>query len=270
MSKKAKPNEDDRRSIEEKVSIWLGETGYRLEYLAYRAFREVGISVGMSAFLESPEGKPREIDLLASESDASDSLITVSIVCECKYLDHPWVLLHSDVRTSFQAVWELMPQSAHVGTLWSFLKGCGPDFSTCWHFSADTPCAHSIVQALKPDNRDAAYNAIQKISNAAWDFAEMNDKEGLEAMHITIPCIIVDSPLLAASFDHDKGKFSSEKITRGRMLWAGCRSGTIIDIVHITALEEYASDISRTIRKVIEALYVAKNKLAEKKKKLQF
>src|SRR5581483_1656076 len=98
----------DKRTLEDKVCDWLGKEGYRLEYLAYRAFADVGLAAALSTFVESEDGKQREIDAIG---EFNDDFVSIRVVCECKYSHTPWVVLHSNLNNSFRQYWDWLPHS---------------------------------------------------------------------------------------------------------------------------------------------------------------
>jgi hypothetical protein len=261
---KSEKKEDDRRSMEERVSEWVGNQGYRLEHVTYKAFKNARLDAVMSAFLESAEGKSREIDVTAWGT-YDDEPISLRVVCECKYSTDPWVLVGCGQQPDYRTKWHAIPQSSSISKFWRFIEPVEKDLVPYWHFFRKTLIAHTIVQAFKDqkDNRDFAYQSLQKIANAAWDWAENDEKQKPTTFSVVIPCIVVDGPLLGATFDYDAERFRSESIPSGRVLWSGCRNGTAVDIVQAQALDEYVGNLWRSLDKIGEAVWFARKTFME-------
>jgi hypothetical protein len=238
----------------ENVAEWLEKEGYRLEYLAHSAFQGTGLHAEMSYHVNTPEGKPREIDVMASDfsNHPSSGLTEVKVLCECKYSkEKPWVLLISDLKSDLSRDWRALPKSANT-------RIHGPDhlrvpLEQCWHFTPGHPLAHNLVQAFRKDNRDQAFNSLQKIANAAWDCAEAPARaSAASTLHVVvIPCLIVQAKLLLARYDGDVKLFTVTEVPYGRFLWSGCRSGTLVDVVHVSALPSYARIVKETMKTVL-------------------
>jgi hypothetical protein len=252
--------------VEEKVNAWLANQGYHLEYKTYKALRNAGIPAQMSIFLET-EGKPREIDVIG-EVHERGTPTAANVICECKYSvkNQPWVLLRSESRTSFSIEWHALPQTEVVQSLWAFTKKCQPDFEQTWHFARNAAFGQTLLEAMKDGNADVAYGAVQKIANAAWEYASKpfipgeGDSEDENVYRVVIPCIVVDSPLLMATFNHDKGEFESTQIPFGRLFWLGVHNGTIIDVVQKNSLSEYAKGLYQTMKHIDDCLHLGRDR----------
>jgi hypothetical protein len=258
-----------QKTVEEKVNDWLAQHGYHLEYKTYKALRKAGIPALMSTFLGGDEEMPREIDVIGELHEQGGVPAAVNVVCECKYSNkgHPWVLLQSESRSSFSIEWHALPQTESVKNLWKFTKTCQHDFEQTWHFVRNAAFGHSLVEALKEGNADVAYGAVQKISHAAWDYTakpvprgEFGPKDGTD-YRVVIPCIVVDSPLLMAKFNHEKGEFETTHIPFGRLFWQGVHNGTIIDVVQKDSLAVYAKKLFQTMNRIQELLFVAPERI---------
>jgi len=251
-------NSTEDETLETKIANWLGEQGYRLEYMAYQAFKTSGINSVMSTCLKSSEGKSREIDVTAWAENQKDG-ISVRVLCECKYSAKPWLLLGSDLKANFQRDWHSLPHSSPINALWKHIHENKAHLAPVWHFSSNANFAHSVIEGLKKDdNRDFAFNALQKIAHAAWDWVESEDVDFSYAYRVAIPCIIVDAPLMWVVFDGYSGQFKVEEIPYGRILWNGCRSGTLIDVVQINALGDYVATVKNAFSVIENVLWYGK------------
>ena len=93
------------KPLEDKVSEWLSQQGYRLEYLTHKDLMDAGLHSTLGNYVESAEGQSREIDVSAfGEVKNSDPPILVKVLCECKYSKkNPWVLLSSRLTSHLLA-----------------------------------------------------------------------------------------------------------------------------------------------------------------------
>lgn len=246
---------DASESLESKVEAWLGKEGYRLEYLTHKAFTDAGLTSVIGDYIETTEGKPREIDVTAHETLKSDPTAVVRVMCECKYSSaQPWVLMSSDLFGNFWTDWMSLPQSQAIRAYSSIVGEYEAQCAGSWHFDKRQPFAHGLVQALRKDNHDIAYNALQKIANAAWDYVENPERKGHSVHLVTIPCLVVDAPLLFARFDYKADKFIAKSVPYGRISWTGCRGGTVVDVVHVSSLKEYAQAVKCTFGTILKVL----------------
>ncbi|MFO0797900.1 MAG: hypothetical protein U0804_10500 [Gemmataceae bacterium] len=247
---------EGKATLEAKVSEWLSTEGYRLEYLTSKAFRDAGLRTTMSYHVESEEGKRRELDVTAMSKNSSEERPVVArVVCECKYSkEHPWVLLTQGLKAHFWADWVSVPKSTPLRETTSLTKQAKATLEGCWHFDARHVFAHGLVQAMKKDNRDIAFDSLQKIANAAWDCAEAPERRGFPAHIFVIPCIVVEAPLFLSWYNHDAGRFEVKPTKIGRLSWSGCREGTLVDVVHIDGLAEYAVEVKRTLDTVVQVV----------------
>lgn len=248
--------ESGEQKIEESVAAWLAEEGYRLEYLTHKAFHDAGIRANLSHYVEMPEGKWREIDVSAYQwLEGREPPTLVRVLCECKYSkDKPWILLHSGLRANLFADWSSTPQARHLHELSAHIHRYEDALQKCWHFAKDQPFAHNIVQAFKKKNRDVAFDSLQKIANASWDSVETPQRRGHVANLVAFPCLVVEAPLLLSWFDHEANRFAVKEVPCGRLSWSGCRGGTLVDVIHVSALNEYASAMKLTFATVLEVV----------------
>jgi hypothetical protein len=239
----------DRKPLDEKVRDWLESQGYRLEYEAHRAFLDAGLSAAMGRYIDSRDGKPREIDVSVDQVANNNGL---HVFCECKYSKaKPWLVMQSGAAPSQSLDWmrtPRFPSAIHAQAIYQ-----SPSMlPTCWHFSEATVPGHTLIQGLKTDNQDVAYDALKKIANAAWDYVETVgpyiENEGLETNIVVFPCLIVDGPLFAVQFDSEQGEFQIIEINIGRIAWSGCRGGTMVDVVNVDALKLYAQEVAKTFK----------------------
>lgn len=248
--------------LKQNIRNWINTQGFRLEYRTLQAFKNQGISARMSHYLSDSSGKPREIDVVAysmCDKPIQDRML-IRVICECKYsTKKPWLLMNSGLQADVHSDWSGLPKSPYLDGMSKFLTGNEFELKDCWHFSLKQPHAHTMVQALGKNNVDQAYGALSKISELAWESVDPSTGPDGFFRLITIPCVVVDGPLFSVSYDAIKDDFSIEPVTFGRLAWAGCRSGTVVDIVHVDALNGYA----QTVQATFETLKTACRKLEE-------
>lgn len=247
---------DDKPSLDEKIVQWLGKEGYRLEYLAQRAFDQAGLTAVLGNFVNNAEGKPREIDVTASRFLRMQApIVAVKVLCECKYSQElPWVLLTSGLRADLFADWASTPKSPNLTNYNAKIHEYADLLKHTWHYAEGQPFGHSIVQALKKDNRDHAFDALQKVANACWDYVEGPPRAGVDAYLIALPCMVVEAPLYFAHYDYGANDFRVNRIPYGRLSWAGCRGGTVVDVIHVDSLPDYAKAVTRTIDALLKCI----------------
>ncbi len=254
-------------NLANKVEEWLGCEGYRLEYITHKALEEVGLITEMSNYVESANGSLREIDVtacLGSDLGIAKSTL-VRLMCECKYsVDKPWILLQSGIPANLWCDWLSLPKSPDLHEISEDIEKYAPSLSGSWHFAGEQYFAHNLVQAFRKNNRDMAFDSLKKIANAAWDYVETPHRRGAKAYLIAIPSIIVEAPLYWACFDHEKHQFVVKEVPYGRLAWGGCRNGTLVDIVHARAINEYANTIRKTFSILINVIMSLQKKATPK------
>ncbi len=260
----------DKRSLEEKVAGWLATEGYRLEYQTLKALRDAGLKAYLGKHVRSAQGKPREIDVMVLETHRKNDRhdLFIRLLCECKYsAGKPWVLLDADQRCTAEELWKAIPKSQGLASSNVFQhKG---KLNGSIHFSVSETVAHTVLQAwVKADpgeagedepqekerrnNRDFAFDSLQKIANAAWDSAEDNASHSVLA--VIVPCIVIDGSLLLARFSHEKNAFEVTKTSFGRLLWSGARAEVLVDVVNISEIAQYAKHVATTFEKLMSMM----------------
>lgn len=247
--------ENKPESLSERLSSWLAKQGYALEFASHHAFKKAGFNPLLGTYISNPEGVLREIDISLTEELREDGRIPIEIrlCCECKYSkDRPWLLIDSNEKGDMQQSWHNLPHSPSLEGAVSH----GHVFTSQWglnqteHFRDQQRWSHSLIQGLGKeggDNRDDAFNALRKIADAAWDWAEEWSRlHNFRTLTVVVPCIIVDGELFRANFNPSESRFDVEPIESGRLLWSGCRGGTLVDVVQATALDKYAKSLRQS------------------------
>jgi len=248
---------NESNNLNNKVAEWLGKEGYRLEYITHKAFSDTGLTTVMSNYVETPEGSWREIDVTAMQQPdyGLAKPTAVRIMCECKYsVEKPWVLLQTGLMSNIWCDWISLPQSPDLKEFTKHIEHYEKQLHSCWHFAKEQYFAHNLVQAFREKNRDVAFESLQKISNAAWDYVETPNRRGHSAYLIAIPSLVVEAPIYSAWFDNSKYKFIAKEVKYGRLSWSGCRGGTLVDIVQAGAINEYAEVVRNSIAIILNVL----------------
>lgn len=265
---------DDRAKAA--VEKWLNNQGCRLEYRTYMAFRRNAIlgTAGLGMYVQSESGEAREIDVYTYDttlSDNLDSVVHVGVICECTYSKgKPWVLLYGDLhKSSYIGDWVHTPRSAALNRPPKFSPEEVEDLTKSFHFTEGTYLAHNIMQAHrepektaeqrargdKPKARgkrlDYPYDALRKITYAAWDFIRSGESLGPNMYEMVFPCLVVDGPLFAAGFDRETEQFQATRIKYGRVCWQGCHNGTNVDVVCAEFLDEYAKKVEESFKTIV-------------------
>jgi hypothetical protein len=253
------------------VEKWLNGHGCRLEYRTYMAFRRNAIlgTAGLGMYVESESGEAREIDVYTYDTTHSDNFgsgVHVRVICECTYSkDKPWVLLYGNLHKSWYMVdWLHTPRSTALERPPKFTQEEVMELTKSFHFTEGTYLAHNIMQAhlgqkraAKGERLDYAYDALRKITYAAWDFVRSGEPLGPKMYEMVFPCLVVDGPLFGAIFDPKTEQFQATRLKYGRVCWQGCRNGTNVDVVCADALDEYAKKVEASFQALVP-LFVAK------------
>jgi len=254
-----------------KVADWLNTQGYPLEYRTYWSFfGKFGGSCGLGSYIETTDGTAREIDVYAYQTHLELEKgigFHLRVICECKYSrDKPWILLYGNLDKSWIVTdWMHTPRSRRLYEMPNLsdarVKGLLQKLEKSFHFSQGVHLAHNLVQAFsKPGEQDSAYNSLRKITHAAWDFLRISEETLKTRIYeMVFPCLVVNGPLMGAWFDPTTGLIKAQEVKYGRVCWQGCRNGTNVDVVHESALEEYAKKVDHSflidIMPVLVALY---------------
>ncbi|MDP9990381.1 hypothetical protein J2W28_000236 [Variovorax boronicumulans] len=229
---------------------WLNTSGFPLEMIAAAAFRNVGFHVQQSAIYEDAQSsKGREIDVLASDPDIW-GYINLSAVVECKSSTNPWVVFISDdnslqsIRTS-----AVMTKKAE-SVLWEKRM----PLNRASQGASQAPLGYGFRQVAKDgkDGKDKksnvpdpAYAAAMNVLSACKGLVDSAPTfPDTEAIAISIPIIVVNSPILECQLDANK-KLQLTSVEQSRFLFSAYLpqlTRCVIQVVHQDALEEKAKE----------------------------
>ena len=255
-----------RSGVEAKVEDWLNQQGYPLEYKTYNALRKHFTHSGLGAYVPTEDKIFREIDVFAQKKvvpDPRSGGFIARVQIECRHSrEKPWVLLCGNPDLTLSPLeWGQTPRTGALEQIPDMSEEQVEELRGTFHFAEGHYLAHNIVQAFartETDNRDRAYDALQKVANGAWDCARWWDSLDATLYAMIFPALVVEGPLLAASYSPLAQRVVAREISFGRVWWRGCRSGTNVDVVQSSALDEYAEQVSgslTTILRVLQELY---------------
>jgi len=243
----------DQQKIDDKVANWLRTEGYRIEFETARAFERVHLSARMGVYVGSEPTTRREIDVCADHSPwpaGPGTLGKIRIICECKYLRQPWVMLYGADACTDPLYFLTTPKTKTLKAM-----GATPrdrdSLRQTFHFRGGLPVAHNVIEAFRRgDDKDRAYAAMMKLADVSRISADGLDElnvGGLGHVHaIFLPLAVVAGPLLAASYDADAKDLNVKEVPWGRVNWAGGRSPMLIDIVRLDHIHEYVAEAAES------------------------
>jgi hypothetical protein len=232
------------------VAEWLAAEGYGLEYHAYNAFKNQGIKTTMGVTFENDEER-FQVDVCASSATRSGgeldaSSCVVSVVCHCIPSENrPWILLRSSYPQSLTHLWSALPKSKRIAAKPRRIEEYEAHLKGSPHFLTHTHQSHNLVQALGDDGQHLSFQTLRKLSACSWAMAERPKMRTV--LQVVIPCLVVDSSLYEGRFNADSGKFDVRSVPFGRIAWEGFRGGTMIDVVRVSALDDYVTGVVNTI-----------------------
>jgi hypothetical protein len=185
----------------EQVLAWLEKTGFPLEMIAARAFREVGFEVQQSTtYIDSATDKSREIDVLANDPDLM-GFVDLSVVVECKSSAKPWVvLMANDALAGYNRlrVFAVMSDPARI----ALTRGMIDDLKVASMLHAGGRCGYALRQAFSKED-DPAYAAAMGLISACVGIIPKESFGGWPVVKVVIPVLIVDAPLFECELQPD-------------------------------------------------------------------
>lgn len=241
----------------------MNSQGFRLEYRAFAAlWRRFPGHCRLDDYFVSADGAPCEIDVTAQLSHWQIQRgygFLLRVLCECKYSkSKPWVLLYGNSDPSWLiSDWLHVPRTAALRDMPKLSEEQAKELQKAFHFSEGIWLAHSIVQAHtdgEQDRRGRAFDSLRKIAHAAWEFLDTAAAGATKLYGMAFPCLVLDGPLYAASFDPTTEKVQAREISYGRLCWTGCQNGTTVDVVRADAVEEYAEKLNESFITIMRVL----------------
>lgn len=230
-----------------KIRKWLDEQGYPLEMNVARSFQEAGFSVSSSEYYLDPnEGKPREIDVIASmETTISGISFQLAFTVECKSSkESPWVCFRAGRKQQREPSVGFLARHATIpGRNLLMEISCNPDITTGRLFHLPDDYAYGVTNVLKK-GIDLPYQAIVGARKASHSLIAHYDRiqkypNPVHTVCIAFPLVVVDTPI----FNCDLGDAGDIKLTKAASQTI-LRTGfdtycSIVEIVDASALEEF-------------------------------
>ena len=260
------PNE----SLDVKVSNWLSEQGYPLEFETADQLRLAGLQSRLGMYFDASDGTSREIDVMGYTDPVSSTQdgftsISAQVVVECKWSRNaPWVILCQEEHRSLVELLSMaiMSKEAMAGWMLNLCQGkIESRDSGCLQFPSLQNAGYSVVQALRQGNRDVPYNAITKVISAARAISQrpgvllkrFEDLTSLpmRAWHFVVPCIVLNAPLYVASYAATKTGFTLRQVDWGRIHWMS-EAPSAVTVVTRNALPEFAKGLVTAMQAFVE------------------
>lgn len=253
------------KDIKDKVSEWLSNEGYPLEFFSASTFHSSGFQVRQGYYVQDLQSDtPREIDVLAEMTSFSPepSFLRICYVVECKWSgDKPWTVFTSRHHQIAESACIAQTIGSEVGEaiLWS-LAG-DKNFQALDTFTTPNTPGFNGRQVFSKSN-DVFYSAMQSVASAANSLAKEYNRgnrslqETLQAAIIIFPVIVLDGLLFKASFNETNGQIELESTDQVRIHWRGAETSkfpfTTIDIVTSSKLDAFTKQRSKEAHFMLE------------------
>lgn len=249
------PESKTNPTLQEKVSRWLHEEGFPLEFATADAFRRAGFRVLQGEYTQPESGEPRrELDVVAhaSRSLGKEHLIRVEFVVECKWSgDKPWVLFGAQSGMTVAAcASQVIGSQLGETLLW---KEAGKEELAALSLfrSEGMNLAFGGKQAFSR-TKDQVFDAIRSVTAGARILADEYDlrteqvlKAGRlpESAVAVFPVIVVDGHLFRTNQSGEG--VDLEEVSSARIHWRGSdrhRFHATLDIVRADQVENFAKE----------------------------
>ncbi len=240
----------DQKPLKDRVKEWMVKTGYPLEMIVAKEFRDVGFSSQPTQYVEDIETKKlREIDLHASLCHWTPKYrIIFSCVVECKgeVNDAAWVMFSTGTR--LPEGWLLLHTiTSSLGRKIVDKASDIPELMKLPFFQSSGHTAYGMVRALtnsggSDDYRDNCFKAVQQVSNAILSLASAYSRnQGEPTFFVGRPVIVTSAPLFEARLG-EAGELVLEERAQGLLSWRGSQaSEMLIDVVTKPALPGFVA-----------------------------
>lgn len=250
----------------------LGRTSIPEEYQVARVLAGAGFATQQGRAYMGSDGKPREIDVVGEVPpdlicDDTNEPIRVWLVAEVKHTDdHPWAVMDSGGRPSgFDVAASALASDAVRSSIRGVERRDVPDVPWFFH-QTGRPVGHSLV--VVGGREDAAYGALSQVVSAAkglaWAGHELEvallraaamADPGLRRWTYAWPILVISGELFV--IDYMSGSPNVVATEAARVLWHGGPAGraTVVDVVRLSGLEEYAGRAFGALRSLRQRLY---------------
>ena len=256
-----------------KIRKWLDKQGYPLEMKVARSFQEAGFSVSSSEYyLDPDEGKPREIDVIASmKTTIAGISFQLAFTVECKSSKgSPWVCFCAGRKQQRESSVGFLARHATVQgrTLLTEISS-NPDITTGHLFDLPDDHAYGVRNVLKT-GADVSYQAIVGAQKAAHALIAHYDRiqthpSPVHTVCIAFPLVVVDTPIFNCNLG-DAGDIELTKAASQTILRTGFDTYySIIEIVDASALEKFIESkahlISNFLRRLPDRIPVTREQI---------
>lgn len=229
------------KSLEVKITEWLGTQGYPLEMQVARSFRDARFQVVQSEFYMDPvSDESREIDVVAYRSGGLQGRsLEVTVPVECKRSKNkPWIVF-TDATIRIDDSMRVSHRDAN-GLGRKFLQALAQDraLSDIGLFGLPREIGYSITQAFT-ERRDRAYEALMGVTSAARGLASSLKDTGTTAVYF--PVLVLEGRLFEASLNRDN-TVDTREVDRSVVVWRRAHGPTpfrIVDVVNPRGLEKF-------------------------------
>lgn len=232
-------NGDD---VQNSIKKWLKETGFPLEMQAAHVFEKLGYDVRQSYVVKDiQEGKPREIDILATFPFELDRGITkIFCVLECKSSKHPWLVFDGqNTLSSYNMLHSFAVMSpdalSEIGDIIF-----ADETRKSWELFQRSPkCGYALRQPFS--DKDTGYSAAINTLKACRNIIEPQEKSSLPQINVAFPILVVDKPIFECSYV--EGELTVKPVPHSKFLFSSYIPDLAIsriNVVHIDHLESFA------------------------------
>lgn len=254
--------EHSKKDLHQKVSDWLAEEGYPLEFRVAHAFRAAGFRVRQGIRIpDSKTGKAREIDVIALKSFKLEEVtFYFASLIECKWSKNkPWVLFSSetDQTHGYSVLFSL--SSSFVADVVTHILASDEDLSNDPYLKELQQTTYGgRVAFTKENDMDLFYSTVQSVISKSVLVAKIDDPDILgnsipEYGSIVFPIIVVNGELFEASYNSGHDCINLEKRGYIRLHWS--ERGTadhVITIVSFESLGEFIATLSKTAEAILK------------------
>ena len=219
-----------------------------MEYATAAALEKAGFRALQGRTYRDSSGKRRDIDVLATALLTAKAPALMA-VAECKHAVKPWI-----VRQTFipgpELAWTPIAHPAVVrglaATPWILAKSLP--------FGSDPALPHigfAVVQAEKGE--DVAFGALSQAVSAARGVIDDLPRRVSPAM--ALPVVVIDKPLLTLAYAKD-GSEVLTSVPWSRVLWSALDEPTVIDVVTLASIDNYAMNLRHELGDLAETIEV--------------
>jgi len=243
---------EKENSIKEKISKWLRSQGYPLEMKVSSSLRKQNFEVRQSWYYNDPEtGKPREIDILALQSEVY-GILRVEFLIECKHSTKPWILFSSEqtlenYNRSF--AFGILSKAARKTLIKHISNNFDKVSEVPWVIKKGR-VAYGITQAFASGN-DVTYQATLSSLKAAIS-RKVEGEKSYSGFTFSFPVVIVEGQLFECYISCDDKIEIAEVDQAFYHFPVQIKDvlGTTIRIVSVKGIDKFCSEAKQIFEKL--------------------